>query len=101
MMKGFMVDDNMSNLSCASGEISASSSSRNESAAGNFYYQQSSASIIQAPPPPLKKKRNLPGNPGLKFGLICNPSVILLSFFQVSESLFINHIYIYIYRPRC
>lgn len=73
-----MVDDNMSNLTCASGEISASSS-RHESSAGNFYNQQTSASINQAPPPPpLKKKRNLPGNPGLKFGLICNSSVILL-----------------------
>lgn len=63
-MKGLIsADDNMSNLTSASGEISASSSSRNESAVGNFYNNQSSASINQAPPP--KKKRNLPGNPGL------------------------------------
>lgn len=70
-MKGLMGDENMSNLTCASGDLSASNSSiRNESSsAGTLYPQQqsSSANDIQQPqqPPPPKKKRNLPGNPGL------------------------------------
>ncbi|BBG95083.1 hypothetical protein Prudu_003538 [Prunus dulcis] len=69
MMKGLMGDENMSNLTCASGDLSASNSSiRNESSsAGTLYPQQqsSSANDIQQPqqPPPPKKKRNLPGNP--------------------------------------
>ncbi|PON96020.1 TFIIH C1-like domain containing protein [Trema orientale] len=63
MMKGLMVDDNMSNLTFASGEISASSSTRNDQSVGNLYPQNSSASTNQLPPPPNKKKRSLPGNP--------------------------------------
>ena len=66
MMKGnLMVDDNMSNLTFASGEISASSSTRNDQSVGNLYPQNSAASTNQLPPPPNKKKRSLPGNPGL------------------------------------
>ncbi|KAM1012836.1 hypothetical protein FF1_042849 [Malus domestica] len=63
-----MVDENMSNLTCASGDLSASNSSiRNESSSAGTVYPQHSASSTQiqqqqAPPPP-KKKRNLPGNP--------------------------------------
>ena len=59
MMKGStiqrhqVVDENMSNLTSASGEASASS--------GNIY-QQSVAS--PNPTTTVKKKRNLPGNPG-------------------------------------
>ncbi|XP_031284607.1 protein indeterminate-domain 7-like [Pistacia vera] len=56
MIKGFVVEENMSHLTCTSGEVSASSSSRVET--GTMYTQ---ASTDQAPPP--KKKRNLPGNP--------------------------------------
>ncbi|KAM1388351.1 hypothetical protein ACFX2I_016491 [Malus domestica] len=67
MNKGLMVDENMSNLTCASGDLSASNSSiRNESSsAGTVYPHPASSAQIQqqqAPPPP-KKKRNLPGNP--------------------------------------
>ena len=67
-MKGFVlkqqqvVEENMSNLTSASGEASASSGNRTE--IGTNYPQQ------YLPPPPTqtqppKKKRNLPGNPGL------------------------------------
>ncbi|TKY64362.1 indeterminate-domain 11 [Spatholobus suberectus] len=68
-MKGFVfhqqqqqpvVEENMSNLTSASGEASASSGNRTE--IGTSYPQQ-----YLAPPPtqtqPAKKKRNLPGNP--------------------------------------
>ncbi|RDY11780.1 Protein indeterminate-domain 7, partial [Mucuna pruriens] len=65
-IKGFMfnqqqvVEENMSNLTSASGEASASSGNRTE--IGTSYPQQ-----YLAPPPtqtqPAKKKRNLPGNP--------------------------------------
>lgn len=71
MMKGnLMVDENLSVLTCASGEITT----RNEiTPTGPIYSHQSSASTNQPlpppplplplPPPPSKKKRNLPGNP--------------------------------------
>ena len=76
MNKGLMVDENMSNLTCASGDLSASNSSiRNESSsAGTVYPHPASSAQIQqqqAPPPP-KKKRNLPGNPGLTKSKIIN-----------------------------
>ena len=61
-MNDMLMAENMSNLTTASGEISASSSTRNETT-GTLYSQQSSASTNLAPPP--KRKRNLPGNPGL------------------------------------
>ncbi|KAK7831224.1 protein indeterminate-domain 7 [Quercus suber] len=60
MMNDMLMAENMSNLTTASGEISASSSTRNENT-GTLYSQQSSASTNLAPPP--KRKRNLPGNP--------------------------------------
>lgn len=56
------VDENMSNLTSASGEA-ASVSSGNRTEIGTNYPQ------YFAPPPqtqPLKRKRNLPGNPGNK-----------------------------------
>ncbi|KAL2337951.1 hypothetical protein Fmac_012397 [Flemingia macrophylla] len=68
-LKGFMfnqqqqqvAEENMSNLTSASGEASASSGNRTELGT-NTYPQQ-----YLAPPPsqtqPVKKKRNLPGNP--------------------------------------
>ncbi|KAL6344499.1 hypothetical protein AAG906_002404 [Vitis piasezkii] len=60
MLKGLMVDENMSNLTSASGEASASSGTRNETS--NMYPQQSFVSANQAPAA-AKKKRSLPGNP--------------------------------------
>ncbi|GKV03618.1 hypothetical protein SLEP1_g15892 [Rubroshorea leprosula] len=59
MMRGFVVDENMSNLTSTSGEVSASSGIET----GNMYPQPSFASSNQAAPPPPKKKRSLPGNP--------------------------------------
>ncbi|XP_061371075.1 protein indeterminate-domain 11-like [Gastrolobium bilobum] len=72
MMKGLMfqqeqqqqqplVEENMSNLTSASGEASASSGNRTE--IGTSYPQQHLASPPTQTQPPLKKKRNLPGNP--------------------------------------
>ncbi|KDP34088.1 hypothetical protein JCGZ_07659 [Jatropha curcas] len=61
MMKGLAMDENISNLTSASGEISASSRSRIETS--TLYSQQSFPPSNQSPPPPPKKKRNLPGNP--------------------------------------
>ncbi|EOY29917.1 Indeterminate(ID)-domain 7, putative [Theobroma cacao] len=59
MMKSKVVEENMSNLTSTSGEVSASSGTRIET--GTLYPQQSFASTNQAPP--SKKKRSLPGNP--------------------------------------
>lgn len=59
-MKSKVVEENMSNLTSTSGEVSASSGTRIET--GTLYPQQSFASTNQAPP--SKKKRSLPGNPG-------------------------------------
>ncbi|XP_058068782.1 protein indeterminate-domain 7-like [Magnolia sinica] len=63
MMKGLViqqhpvVEENMSNLTSASGEASVSSGNRAEN--GSIYPQ----SFPSPTPPPPKKKRNLPGNP--------------------------------------
>ncbi|XP_068648063.1 protein indeterminate-domain 7-like [Aristolochia californica] len=63
MMKGMVIqqqvvmEENMSNLTSASGEASVSSGNRAEN--GNSYQQ----SYASPNPPPAKKKRNLPGNP--------------------------------------
>ncbi|XP_010242234.1 PREDICTED: protein indeterminate-domain 7-like isoform X1 [Nelumbo nucifera] len=65
MMKGLIiqqhpaVEENMSNLTSASGEASVSSGNRAET--GTLYPQQSFASPNQTQV--VKKKRNLPGNP--------------------------------------
>ena len=56
MLKGLMVDENMSNLTSASGEASASSGTRNET---SFVSANQSPAAAAA-----KKKRSLPGNPG-------------------------------------
>lgn len=61
LYKGLVVEENMSNLTSASSEISASSGIRNDN--GSLYaHQYSSTSINQEPQP--KKKRGLPGHPG-------------------------------------
>lgn len=51
MMKGLSVEENMSNLTSASSEISASSATKNGKASTNLE-------------PQTKRKRNLPGHPG-------------------------------------
>lgn len=70
------VDENMSNLTSASGEASVSSGNRTE--IGTNYPQ------YFAPPPqssqPPKKKRNLPGNPGKQ---IINITRILIIIFCI------------------
>ncbi|XP_028756318.1 protein indeterminate-domain 7 [Neltuma alba] len=71
MIKGLMfhqqqqqvvVEENMSNLTSASGEASVSSGNRNEIGA-NYPPQQYFASPPTQTTQPVKKKRNLPGNP--------------------------------------
>lgn len=57
-----VVDENMSNLTSASGEASVSSSGNRAEIGTNNFPQQYFASPPQSQPP--KKKRNLPGNPG-------------------------------------
>ncbi|CAK7356868.1 unnamed protein product [Dovyalis caffra] len=73
MMKGLMFhqqqpkqqtlkdQENMSNLTSASGEASVSSGNRNET--GTNYAAQQYFSPPAQTQPPVKKKRNLPGNP--------------------------------------
>ncbi|KAB2080721.1 hypothetical protein ES319_A05G085000v1 [Gossypium barbadense] len=64
-MKGYIVhqqqqevlEENMSNLTCASGEASVSS------AAGGTNYSQQYFSNPSAQAQPVKRKRNQPGNP--------------------------------------
>ena len=67
MMKGLIIqnlpiaEENMSNLTSASGEASVSSGNRAENGS-NYPQQHAPTNQTQ----PVKKKRNLPGNPGLK-----------------------------------
>ncbi|GAB4854454.1 Protein indeterminate-domain 11 [Ancistrocladus abbreviatus] len=68
MMRGIVVEENMSNLTTSvSGEASVSSTSRNEAAQlyppPQQHQQYFSSPNPPPPPPPQKKKRNLPGNP--------------------------------------
>ncbi|EXC09155.1 hypothetical protein L484_005111 [Morus notabilis] len=57
-------DENMSNLTSASGEASVSSGNKNEIGNNNNNYPQQYFSPVQAQTQqPPKKKRNLPGNP--------------------------------------
>ncbi|WCJ39513.1 Protein indeterminate-domain 11 [Euphorbia peplus] len=68
MMKGLLFqqqqEENMSNLTSASGEgASVSSGNRNDNSGTNFHHQQYFAPPPDQSQPPLKKKRNLPGNP--------------------------------------
>ncbi|KAJ6674203.1 PROTEIN INDETERMINATE-DOMAIN 7 [Salix viminalis] len=58
MLKGLVMDENISNLTFASGEVSASSGSRIET--GAVHPQHSFDSTNQPPP---KKKKSFPGNP--------------------------------------
>lgn len=61
-----VVEENMSNLTSASGEASASSGNRTEIGTSSSYPQVQQQYLV--PPTqsqPMKKKRNLPGNPGL------------------------------------
>lgn len=60
MVEGSVVDENMSNLTSASSEISASSGTRTD--IGSLNPQYSSTSTNQEPLP--KKRRSLPGHPG-------------------------------------
>lgn len=60
------VDENMSNLTSASGEASVSSGNRPETGTN---YPQYFAPPPQTTQPAAKKKRNLPGNPGNKSSL--------------------------------
>ncbi|RWW90159.1 hypothetical protein BHE74_00000693 [Ensete ventricosum] len=65
-MEGLViVEENMSNLTSASGEASASSN------------QQSS--LISREPSPVKKKRNLPGNPVALWVLILDPDAEVIA----------------------
>ena len=109
MLKGLVnMDDNMSNLTFASGthhdhQLSASSSTRNDLSATNniinlYSTQHSSANsttIQSAPPrpppppqplapPPSKKKRSLPGNPGQLSYIILVYSINILIWFLTS-----------------
>jgi hypothetical protein len=69
MIKGFIEEENMSNLTSASGEASANSSGNRNEIGTNNYHQQylapSQSTQIHDEAPPPKKRRNLPGNPGL------------------------------------
>ena len=60
------VDENMSNLTSASGEASVSSSGNRAEIGINNFPQQYFASPTAPQSQPPKKKRNLPGNPGKK-----------------------------------
>lgn len=75
-MKGLVAEESMSNLTCASGEVSASSGSRIE--ADNMYTQHSFAATTNQLAPQAKKKRNLPGNPGHFITQKVNISIIYI-----------------------
>lgn len=74
MIKGFMsqqeqqslvVEENMSNLTSASGEASANSSGNRTEVDAKFSQQYFASSQTQThDETPAKKRRNLPGNPG-------------------------------------
>lgn len=71
-MKGLMfqqqqqqaVEENMSNLTSASGEASVSSGNRNEIGTNYPPQQYFATPPTQTQTQSVKKKRNLPGNPG-------------------------------------
>lgn len=56
------MEENLSNLTSASGEASACSGNRSDQLPVDY----SGGQYFSVPPPP-KKKRNLPGNPGFFF----------------------------------
>jgi hypothetical protein len=74
MIKGFMsqqeqqslvVEENMSNLTSASGEASANSSGNRTEVDAKFSQEYFASSQTQThDETPAKKRRNLPGNPG-------------------------------------
>lgn len=92
MMKGLMnqqaqvpvavVEENMSNLTSASGEASVSSSNRNDN--NNIYppqqYNFAPPNQQTQPTQQIKKKRNQPGNPGLNSKLLNYFSYMLILF---------------------
>ncbi|XP_023525781.1 protein indeterminate-domain 7-like [Cucurbita pepo subsp. pepo] len=53
------MEENLSNLTSASGEASSCSGNRSDQIPTNY----SGGNYFSAPPPPPKRKRNLPGNP--------------------------------------
>ncbi|KAM7480564.1 hypothetical protein LguiA_028777 [Lonicera macranthoides] len=55
------IEENLSNLTCASGETSVSSAGNRTENCSIYPHQYFTPSLNQTPPP--KKKRNLPGNP--------------------------------------
>lgn len=62
--QGVLLDENMSNLTSASGEaVSVSSGNRIEIGAQQKYFVNTAA-VPQNTQPAVKKRRNLPGNPG-------------------------------------
>ena len=63
-MKGLVVDEKMSNLTCASSEISASTSGTGNDTSGSDLYPQPFLSTSAYQEPQTRKKRSLPGNPG-------------------------------------
>lgn len=67
-----VMEENLSNLTSASGEATASVSSANKNEFPNQYFTPQT----QQPPPP-KKKRNLPGNPGKIFHHLIDSDTML------------------------
>jgi len=60
-----VVEENMSNLTSASGEASVSSGNRTEIGTNSSYPQVQQQYLVPQTQQPIKRKRNLPGNPGL------------------------------------
>ena len=80
------LEENMSNLTSASGEASVSSGNRTE--AGTNYPQQYVSTATPQTQPVNKKKRNLPGNPGLGSDPYLNTIIFITSFVW-----FLNYFY--------
>lgn len=88
---GVVMEENMSNLTSASGEASVSSSNRNDNNNNNNnniypHHQYNFAPPNQQTQPAqqIKKKRNQPGNPGLNSKLF--EVLLLYAFFWVMKS---------------
>ena len=64
---GGVLEENMSNLTSASGEASIISTNRAETSSIFPHQQRYFAPTTQTQQVVVKKKRNLPGNPGLRF----------------------------------
>ena len=76
---GGVLEENMSNLTSASGEASISSTNKAETIFPQ--QQQYFAPTTQTQPVLVKKKRNLPGNPGLRF--LPQVYLLFLNFFSI------------------